>query len=191
MPPLVDPVVPPGSLAGTAQPELDGHGLRLRPWRPDDAPVLVAAYADPQIQQWHARWMTRTEAERWIARAAERWDDEAGAEWAVTAGGVVVGRAGLKRVGLAEGSGEVTYWVAPQSRRRGVASGALDVLSDWAFHDLGLHRLELLHSVRNLASCGVARRAGFAIEGTKREEALHVDGWHDMHLHARLTERSG
>jgi hypothetical protein len=26
-----------------------------------------------------------------------------------------------------------------------------------------------------------------AAEGTKRGEALHADGWHDMHLHARLA----
>jgi hypothetical protein len=24
-------------------------------------------------------------------------------------------------------------------------------------------------------------------EGTKRAELLHTDGWHDMHLHARLA----
>jgi RimJ/RimL family protein N-acetyltransferase len=38
----------------------------------------------------------------------------------------------------------------------------------------------------NVASCRVALYAGFAAEGTKRGEARHADGWHDMHLHARL-----
>jgi hypothetical protein len=32
----------------------------------------------------------------------------------------------------------------------------------------------------------VAGKAGFAFEGTKRSAVLHQDGWHDMHLHARV-----
>lgn len=39
----------------------------------------------------------------------------------------------------------------------------------------------------NAASCRVALKAGFAAEGTRRSAALHADGWHDMHLHARIA----
>ncbi|RXR22361.1 N-acetyltransferase [Oerskovia turbata] len=45
----------------------------------------------------------------------------------------------------------------------------------------------LVHSTRNEASCKVALAAGFAPEGTLRESGKHVDGWYDMHLHARLA----
>lgn len=51
---------------------------------------------------------------------------------------------------------------------------------------LGLQRLRLTHSVENPASCRVAERAGFALEGTMRSALLHEDGWHDEHLHARV-----
>ncbi len=44
-----------------------------------------------------------------------------------------------------------------------------------------------MHSTRNEASCKVALAAGFAPEGTLRESGKHVDGWYDMHLHARLA----
>jgi RimJ/RimL family protein N-acetyltransferase len=40
----------------------------------------------------------------------------------------------------------------------------------------------------NPASCRVAHHAGYPFEGIKRREALHTDGWHDMHLHARLID---
>ena len=59
-------------------------------------------------------------------------------------------------------------------------------MSRWFFTEIGLHRIELAHSVANVASCQVAARAGYAYEGTMRGEGLHADGWHDMHLHARL-----
>jgi RimJ/RimL family protein N-acetyltransferase len=38
----------------------------------------------------------------------------------------------------------------------------------------------------NAESCQVALKAGFALEGTARSALLHTDGWHDMHVHARL-----
>lgn len=47
--------------------------------------------------------------------------------------------------------------------------------SAWSF-DAGFHRLFLHHSTANPASCGVARKAGFALEGTKRSALLHSDG---------------
>jgi hypothetical protein len=37
------------------------------------------------------------------------------------------------------------------------------------------------------SGAGWAENAGYAMEGTKRGEALHPDGWHDMHLHGRLS----
>ena len=42
---------------------------------------------------------------------------------------------------------------------------------------------EILHQGRKLA---LILRAGFRAEGTKRSGARHADGWHDMHLHARV-----
>jgi RimJ/RimL family protein N-acetyltransferase len=51
-----------------------------------------------------------------------------------------------------------------------------------------LHRIELFHSTANVASCRVARHAGFTVEGTKCGEGRHTGGWHDMHLHSRLSD---
>ncbi len=48
--------------------------------------------------------------------------------------------------------------------------------------------MELDHSTLNHASCRVATKVGFVVEGTKRAQALHLDGWHDMHAHALLVD---
>ena len=188
MPETVGPVVEPGSLARTEQPVLESYGLVLRPWREGDMPTLVRAYSDPEIGQWHARTMDAREAQEWIRVRGDRWEAETGGDWAVTEDdGEVVGRMGFRRLELAAGLGEVAYWVLPEARGRGVARRALCALSDWAFHRLGLHRLELLHATGNVGSCRVAETAGFAVEGTLRQLVLHADGWHDMHVHARLA----
>ena len=180
--------VPAGVVSDQPQPVIDaGPGLRLRPFVEADADVLVRAYADPDIQRWHRRSLTADEALEWVrGRAWARWRSETGAEWAVVDADVVVGRVGLPALHLGEGVAEVGYWVLPDGRGRGVAGRALTAMSDWLF-DLGLHRIELMHSVLNEPSCRVAVKNGFDLEGTRRSALLHPDGWHDMHLHARLA----
>ncbi|WP_320067226.1 GNAT family N-acetyltransferase [Micromonospora sp. RTGN7] len=187
MPYFAAPAVPPGTLAALAQPELAADGVLLRPWQPSDRPAVVSAYADPAIQRWHDRSMTDDEARDWIAGWPDRWRAETGAGWAVLDAGEVVGQVSLRRLALADGLAEVSYWVLPAARGRRVAPRALSAVTAWLFGALGLHRVELTHSTANVASCRVALRAGFAAEGTKRGEGLHADGWHDMHLHARLA----
>ncbi len=188
MPRTTPPVLAPGILREHEQPTLGGEGLLLRPWEFADAPVVFGAYQDPAIQRWHTRGMVDLdEAVAWIAQVRDGWDAERLAGWAVEAAGTVIGRVVLRFVDLHDGVGEVGYWVLPAERGRGVATRAVRVLSSWALEELGLHRLELEHSVRNEASCRVAESAGFAAEGTRRSALRHVDGWHDMHVHARLA----
>jgi RimJ/RimL family protein N-acetyltransferase len=186
VPSLFSPVLAAGTLSARDQPVLTTEELIARPWEPADRGAVLRAYADPAIQRWHTRSMTDTEASDWINSSTERWERESGADWAVTDGQAILGRVGLRRIDLQEGLCEVVYWVLPEARGRRVAPRALCVLSDWAF-GVGLHRLELTHSVENRASCRVAQIASYGLEGTKRQEARHCDGWHDMHLHARLS----
>ncbi|GAB3138018.1 GNAT family N-acetyltransferase [Micromonospora sonneratiae] len=184
---LVEPLLPPGWMAATAQPVIHADGLVLRPWRCSDRPAVLAAYADPDIQRWHCRSMTEDEAGDWIAAWPGRWRNETGAGWAVTEASEVVGQVSLRRIVPAEGLAEVSYWVLPAVRGRRIAPRALAAVAVWSFTTLGLHRVELYHSTSNVASCKVAQRAGFTAEGTKRGEGHHADGWHDMHIHARLA----
>ena len=191
MPSLTSPAIPGGGVARSAQPVLlaDG-GLVLRPWLQADARAVAAAYADPAIQRWHARRLdSEDEARDLILRWQRGWLAETGAHWAVTLGerGEVVGRVALRSMMLEEGRAECGYWTAPAARGSGVAPRAVTALSRWAFCEIGFHRLELVHSMVNAASCRVAAKAGFAAEGIQRSAALHADGWHDMHLHARIS----
>jgi RimJ/RimL family protein N-acetyltransferase len=183
------PAIPAGVLAARPQPALSTpDGLRLRPWATADIPVFLGAYRDPEIQHWHTR-QPRSEAEvgEWFERYAQDWAQERGVHWAVTRdGGAVLGRIALGSLNLDDGEVGCGYWVLPGARGAGVASGALAAVSDWALGEAGFHRLHLDHSTRNPASCRVAVKAGFALEGTMRSAAIHSDGRHDMHLHARI-----
>ncbi|MYQ44142.1 GNAT family N-acetyltransferase [Streptomyces sp. SID4985] len=193
MPILVPPVLPAGALARLAQPVIPaGDGLLLRPWRAEDAPVVHAAFQDPVQRQWHGRFTeSEDEAKDWIATWRQDWAGESRATWAVADADTdeVVGRVALREIHLEDACAEVAYWTVARSRGRGVAVTVTEALTRWAFDEIGFHRLELTHSTANEASCRVATKSGYDLEGTRRSYVLHQDGWHDMHLHARVNER--
>ncbi|GGN61185.1 acetyltransferase [Streptomyces albiflavescens] len=177
-------------MARSEQPVLDlPHGLELRPWRPGDADALVAAGQDPAIRQWNLLYVESPEdARKRIARMHERWRSEQGAIWAIARSdddsGGAMGLIGWNDIDLIGGSAEIVYWILPAARGGGVVVEAVRRVSRWALEELGLHRLRLCHSVANPASCRVAAKAGYSLEGTMRGALLHADGWHDQHLHA-------
>ncbi len=183
------PAISAGALAAGPQPVLPASGgLVLRPWELSDAAVFLAAYQDPTIQHWHTRQPASEEQVReWFEQYRQAWAQETGASWAVIrGGGEVLGRIAVGSLNLDDGDAGCAYWVLPAARGAGVAPRALTALSDWAFGEAGFHRLHLEHSTRNNASCRVAVKSGFLLEGTERSAAIHSDGRHDMHLHARI-----
>jgi RimJ/RimL family protein N-acetyltransferase len=100
----------------------------------------------------------------------------------------VIGRVGFRTLNLADGLGEAVYRVLPAARGRHLAARALTTVTEWMFDHVDFHRMTLTHSTHNPASCRVAAKAGYDYEGTQRQQGLHLDGWHDMHLHARIRD---
>ena len=92
----------------------------------------------------------------------------------------------LKHLKFADGTADVAYWTVPAARGKGVCPRAVDAMASWAFEVAGFHRLDLEHAIGNTASCRVAGKTGFAVEGVRRSAWLLADGRHDVHAHARL-----
>ncbi|MFJ9040361.1 GNAT family N-acetyltransferase [Streptomyces sp. NPDC102406] len=192
MPIEIKHVITPGTLTRTPQPTLrtpDGE-LALQAPALSHAQAVHDAFQDPALRYWHARSMeSLDEARAWVVEAQEGWRREKAAQWIVTraSDGTPLGRMALRDMNLLDGLAEIGYWVMPQARGQGVAPMALTALTDWAL-GVGFHRLDLEHSTRNEASCRVALKAGYPLEGTRRSSALHTDGWHDMHVHVRIQD---
>jgi len=191
VPRLIAPAMASGLFSGSDQPEIAvGKGVVLRPWRLGDVGAVFEAFADPEIQRWHVRRADSIdEAAEWITDRQRGWAAETELSWAVAEqqSGAVLGRMTLGSMKLYDGSAGLAYWMVPAARGRGLCTRAARVLCRWAFDDAGFHRIGLEHSTANRASCRVAVKAGFLAEGTRRGSALHADGWHDMHVHARLA----
>lgn len=82
--------------------------------------------------------------------------------------GGFLGVAVAPRIDRETRTAELGYITAPEARGRGVATEALRQLTEWAFAELRMERLELLISVGNPASKRVAERVGYVREGVLR-----------------------
>lgn len=82
----------------------------------------------------------------------------------------------LKNVDWSVARGELAYHVDRASEGQGLVREALVRLLDHAFVELGLRKVFLRAIVGNARSIALARRLGFAHEGTLRQEFRAHDG---------------
>jgi RimJ/RimL family protein N-acetyltransferase len=165
-------------------------GLVLRLPRETEAADALAMLRDPDVVRWNGapRVVDLDSAREWCRRGAD-WSSGTHHTFSVVDATTdrLLGNVSLFNIDHDNGTTSVGYRTAPWARRQGVASTGLSGVTEWAFRERGLFRVELRHAVPNVASCGVARRAGFGLEATLRLAGAAPDrSRHDEHLHACL-----
>ncbi|MGX6601967.1 GNAT family N-acetyltransferase [Micromonosporaceae bacterium Da 78-11] len=175
--------------------EIDGDGVRLRAYRPDDAGAVAAGYDDPLSHRFLPvpSPYTRKHAEQFVTEGVAAVLADGGVACAIVDPHTdeLLGGIGLDRVSRARGQAEIGYWVGPWARHRGVATAAVRALSTHAF-GTGLRRLELLTHGENPVSQRVAFAAGYQREGVRREALPDRNGGRDdLVAFARLASDPG
>ena len=181
---------------------LVGPNLLLRPpARRDEAQWIEIrqrsrAFLEPWEPTWPADATTPAAFRRRLKRFAAEW--RAGATYAFFIfdkdDGTLLGGVTLSNVrrGVAQ-CGSVGYWIGEPHARRGHMSEALQILLNFAFDALGLHRVEAACLPSNLPSRTLLAKNGFVQEGLARRY-LRINGmWQDHVCFAvlRTDSRSG
>lgn len=148
-------------------PPLGDGVVRLRPWTTADAPVLVSAWAQDDVQRFNGVPPRRDlgAARRWIASTPALRQRGLSLDLLVVDAddGRPLGEVGLSgfRAGPPR-TAQVGWWVLAAEQGRGTAARATDLLAAWALGPpLQLQRVEAQVAEANRASQRVAQRAGF------------------------------
>jgi len=81
--------------------------------------------------------------------------------------------------------GHIGYWIDQSYANRGYMTEAVKMVTDFAFSELELHRIEINIRPENEPSIKVAEKCGYVFEGLRRNY-LHIDGsWRDHHCYVR------
>ncbi len=171
-------------------PPLAGARVALRQFRVGDAAAIAESCRDPDIPRFTMmpEAMTEDDAERWVERGLEWWPRGV-ARFAVTMppSDECAGQVGMQ-FDFAARRAEAFYWLDRRVRGRGVASEALRLVTEWAFQEHGIVRVQLVTHLDNERSQRVAVRCGFRREGVLRAWEPVKDGQPDVVMWSRLVD---
>jgi ribosomal-protein-serine acetyltransferase len=159
--------------------ELADEFILIRPYREADAELLYEAVRESiaEVSTWlpwcHESYSIAESREFIAARSLASQGDE----WYSFAvcdksSGRFLGGVGLNFINRVHQIANLGYWVRTSAAGRGVATRATRLASRFGFEQLGLHRIEIVAAVANVASQRVAERAGARREGVLRKRLL-------------------
>lgn len=162
--------------SGGAPVERTDGRVRIRPYCADDIDRLYEAVREsmddlmPWLPWCHADY-TREESAAWVAARPEAWTTGEAYSFAVVDArdGAFLGGCGLNQVNRVHRFANLGYWVRSRCTGAGVATRAARLVARFGFEALGLHRIEIVTALDNVASQRVAEKAGAVREGVLRK----------------------
>src|SRR5678815_3632390 len=141
----------------------------IRSFRPSDAESItnhIRSYSVARNMLRIPHPYSLQDAEQWIGIASKQ---EPQTNFGIAIDDQIVGGIGLdvnpSGVTACEHSAEIGYWLGETFWGRGIATEALNAVSEWAFRELHLVRLYAKVFARNQASARVLEKTGYAFEG--------------------------
>ena len=101
--------------------------------------------------------------------------------------GTIVGMAGIHAVNWPHRFGTIGYWLDEGHQGRGLMTRAVRDLTDHAFGEWDLHRVEIRVATDNQRSRAIPERLGFREEGVLREAERIGDRYNDLVVYAMLA----
>jgi RimJ/RimL family protein N-acetyltransferase len=166
--------------------ELTDGVVTLRPPTDDDALEVARAVRESLAalrpwMPWAAADYDAGTARTWIAESRER---EEHPFLLLDTSGALVGTCGLNHLDPLNLVANLGYWLRTGHTGKGYATRATRLTARYGHEQAGLHRLEIYASVRNVASCRVAERAGARFEGVLRGRLLLLGEHHDARMYS-------
>jgi ribosomal-protein-serine acetyltransferase len=166
-----------------------GDGVAVRTYVVGDADELFALVdaSRERLRPWMI-WEPTTKSvddtRAFIQACLASTDYEGNGLWR---DGRLIGGIGLSLDTMAN-SGEIGYWLADGHEGKGLVTRACTRFFDFAFDELGLHRMELQAAVENVRSRAVAQRIGMREEGVARDGCRVAGGYLDSVTYGILED---
>ena len=172
---------------------IESGRLILRRFEDPDLAPFVAYRNDPEVARYQS-WDSFDEREaRAFIQEMRSGQPGVPGEWfqfavesKVTGG--LVGDCALQVDGREPYRAEIGFTLAREHQGKGFASEAVSRLLDYAFDELGLHRVFAIADCRNKPSWALLERVGLRREGHFLESVWFKGEWSDEYLYAVLKD---
>lgn len=184
-----------GMSSEDARPVLKGARIYMRPPMVNDWRMWAEVRAESRafLEPWEPTWPADALSRLSFRRRVRLYQRDARADQAYAffifsqndhqlLGGLTLSNV---RRGVTQ-SASAGYWMGRRFTRQGYMAAAVSLSVEWAFGEMGLHRVEAACLPENQPSSDLLRKCGFSEEGYARQY-LRIDGrWRDHLLFAIL-----
>jgi diamine N-acetyltransferase len=161
-------------------PVLHGKLVRLRPPKPDDAPLMISWFQDLEVTRFMAlRFPPSIDTEKeWLDRMARSPDDVV---WVIEHDGRAVGATAIHQIDWVSGFGTTGTSIGDKSVwGKGIGGEVMQLRAHYAFTQLPLRKLKSAYFDGNEASARAQAAAGYREVGRYRADRF-IDGrWVDQ-----------
>ena len=166
--------------------------LNIRRYEPTDEDALFEAAKEStrevfEFLPWCRPDYQRVDTQEWLQAIQANWNSAKSFDFAIfdAAESKFHGACGISQID-AHPVGNLGYWLRSSSHKSGIATEAAIAMTRFGIEFLGFKRIEIVMSVKNLASQAVAIRTGAVFEGTLRDRLCLHGSLHDAHLYSTL-----
>lgn len=177
--------------------ELSNNVVKIRRYCADDIPLLFEAAKESTAEMlvwlsWCHPNYSLEESKSFILSSEEAWNQKTRFAFAVfdAGSGLFLGGVGLNQFNHNHNFANLGYWVRSGQTRRGFATAAVLLATQFGFEDLGLYRIEILTATANTASQRVAEKAGAKREGVLRNRLLLHNRPHDAVMYSLINNNN-
>jgi RimJ/RimL family protein N-acetyltransferase len=169
-------------------PIIEGERIRLVPMTPEMLPNYIRWFSDPEVTRYLGNMFPPT-----IAQENEWYENVAKSErdllWAIMVGDKHIGSTGLHAISWRNRRAITGNMIGDKSEwGKGYGSEAVRLRTRYAFHDLGLEKLETEAFLDNKASQRCLEKAGYRQYGVRRRHEFRDGRWQDMWVADILRE---
>ncbi|CAH0277751.1 Putative ribosomal N-acetyltransferase YdaF [Peribacillus sp. Bi96] len=105
--------------------------------------------------------------------------------------GLIVGVAGYNQINWSNKTAYIGYWLGEGYQGNGIMTRVAKALTDYAFNELKLDKVEIRVAVENKKSRGIPERLGFVNEGCIRQAEWLYDHYVDHIVYGMLAKEWG
>lgn len=172
-------------------PSLKGENFMLRQINGSDIDNIYLGLSNPEIIKYYGvSYQSKSETEEQMKWFNELEQTETGIWWAVVneKNDVFYGAIGLNNLNKIHRKAEIGFWLIPNFWGKGIMSGALKLIINYAFSGLNLHRIEAMVEKENLNSKKLLQKLNFSFEGTLVDHEIKNDSFISIDVYAKLSQ---
>lgn len=165
--------------------------LLLRKIQPDDAQMLYMWMSDPEVGKYE-RWDPHPNAEYsrgYIIAVFDGYNSDYTYQWGIELSGKLIVSVSIVNINDYDQKATLGYCLARKYWSNGYTTEAVKSVLHYMFTEIGLNRIEASHSVNNIASGRVLKKAGLLLEGQAKDYYFCNSGLQDSRLFGITKER--